>query len=115
VSTHGRLNVCEGVVSAIADSSRFEAAVVDDMAAIEIALADANVTIGENDGYREPLVLTLSMSPAAMRQMLAAIAEALGLPAFTEPEWRRIGSVLRAVHGGEQIDELAARIEAVYP
>lgn len=113
----GSLTLTEGLVSAsIPNGAHIDVACTNGLAGIEFAVGSVRVDIGPSasDSYRANPIAMFAMDPGTLLQLATQILDALDTPAFTEPEWQRIASVLKSVHGGDEINELAARIESAY-
>lgn len=126
---NGKLAVEEGLLAVqIQPGGHIGAAVTasgdvaGDVAGIEIELAGANVHIGTPPDRPNALTLDIATERAEMERLLMMLAEALGLPAFTEGEWRITAEALRETAGepgafnmnGLTRVEMALKIEEAY-
>jgi hypothetical protein len=125
MSTIGKLTLDEGLIGVSVSTGAFiDAAVNDQLAGIEIAVTNVNVTIGPRSDYRAPLTLSIDLHPSQMMTLALTLLEKLGTPAFNEREWRLISDALRDVwpvliadgNAGraEEIHKIASQIERAY-
>jgi hypothetical protein len=118
MTTHGHLSLSEGVVSTtVAPGAHMDAAVAkgdDSIAAFEIGVGHANVTVGAREDYRAPLTLTVSCDRATMLELGCLLLDRGGAPAFNERQWRMIATALRAVTGTGEVFVMADQIEKAY-
>lgn len=122
MSTNGRLTFDTGVISAnVPDGAYMDAAVVGDMAGIEVAIGDPVVRFGRDESYRADPILVLDLTPTRMRELLTLLTARLDLPALSDPEWRLVVRALYELAATtrtpserdvEQIRRLAERIDA---
>jgi hypothetical protein len=104
----------EGVVTGhIAPTAYMDAATVGDTAGFEVALERVHAFDAPRSQRHAPLVLSLDMDPATMRQLALVLAVKSGMPAFNEREWRTIADALVSTAGNGHA-ELASRILDAY-
>lgn len=116
--TYGDLSLTDGALSAhIPPGAHMDAAVAkgnDSMAAFEIGVVQANITIGPREDFRSPLSLEVSCDRATMLELGCLLLDKGGAPAFNERQWRMIATALRAVTGTGEVFVMADQIEKAY-
>lgn len=96
------------------EGGRIDAGFSGDIAGLELDI-DGELRVNTNErSVRGPnhAYLALSFSLETGRTLAVTLADRLGMPSFTESEWRAIATILErsiATH------ELAAKIREVYP
>jgi hypothetical protein len=122
-SITGKLELNEGVVSVSLDHREpnvyMDAAVLNDLSGIEMALDRATVHLGPNASYQAPMALNIALTKQQMERLLYLLADKLDLPAFTEREWRVLSDAAKFASRYNFRDKheaigLAERIEATY-
>lgn len=91
-----KADIGKGAVSLrVPDDAFVDAGHASQLAGVEIGV-DPEVRVSENE--RRTAHVSVSFSLEKGREIAVVLAQKLGLPAFTEPEWLEIAGVLEALH-----------------
>lgn len=107
----------EGVVTGRVNGVYMDAAVVGELAGLDVSLDHMHAFDGQRETRHARLQMTLDMTPDIMRQLVVLLAEKCGMPAFTAREWAEIADMLehgtrRSPATNDASDAYAARIRA---
>jgi 3-oxoacyl-(acyl-carrier-protein) synthase len=106
----------QGVVTGTVNGLYMDAAVVGDLAGLEVSLDRMHAFDEHRETRHAQLQLSLDMTPDVMRQLVVMLAEKTGQPMFTTREWAVIAETLRDIgrrrNGARDLIEYADRIRA---
>jgi hypothetical protein len=79
----------------VPDDAFVDAGAASQLAGLEVGV-EPDLRVGENE--RRSTHMSVSFSREKGREIAVTLAQKLGLPAFTEPEWLEIAGALAALH-----------------